>query len=99
MPHVGCADLYPAALHVGGLEAQLLQEPFHDCVQPPGADILRSLVHLEGVFSQGLDRVVRKADGDALGIEQRLDLQLKLTNQELQRSVDFINGLINNIKA
>ena len=55
---VGGVDLDPAAVHLGGLETQLLQQPLHDRVEPAGADVLRPLVHLKGVLGQRRDRVV-----------------------------------------
>ena len=41
-----------AHLHVGGLEAEFFEQPLQDRVEPPGADVLRRLVHFEGIVGQ-----------------------------------------------
>ena len=57
--------------HVRGVEADRLEDPLQDRVQPAGADVLRPAVHLERDLGHRVDRVVGELDVQALGLQQR----------------------------
>ena len=48
-------------------EVQFFEQPLHDRVQPAGTDVLRRLVHLEGVIRQHLDGVGAEFERHAFG--------------------------------
>src|SRR6185369_11088024 len=60
-----------AMSHIGSLEAQFLEQPFHDRVQPTGPDILGRLIHAEGKVGQSVGGVRRELQIHALGSQER----------------------------
>ncbi len=59
---------------VGGLEADVLEQPLEDGVKPARADILESTVYVGGEIGDRLDRVRREIERHLLGLEQGLVL-------------------------
>lgn len=62
------------AAPVAGVEADFLQQAFHDGVQPAGADVFHRRVDLGGEARKLVDRVVREVQVDLFGLQQRLVL-------------------------
>src|SRR5271155_1654271 len=55
------------AFQLRRVERYLIEQPFHDGVKAPRADILLLLVDREGYFGQPPDTVWLEIEGDALG--------------------------------
>ena len=64
-------DLDVLLLQVGAFEGDLLEQLFHDGVQPARADVLGGLVDAGGELGDVFQRVVGEDQADAFGFEQR----------------------------
>ncbi len=68
--HVLGVDGQLLARHVRGVERDLVQQPLHDRVEPPGADVLGARVHLHGDLGDRLHRLRQKTQRHLLRPQQ-----------------------------
>src|SRR6185436_12735613 len=68
--HIRRGNSYLSHLHVRGLEAQVLEQPFQNRVEPPCPNVLSRLIDSEGELRQSVNRVVGEFQLDSLGLEE-----------------------------
>ena len=70
VPDIGGIDLHLDPIHVRGLKGNILEEPFHDGVEPSSSDVFGRVVHRAGNTGNFLDCIRGKAQIYALGRQE-----------------------------